>query len=75
VRVECPPTHSEAILLEIQTAVRESIGLRIDVHSLKPGQLSHEIPEGFVKVPRWIDNRWQGSPSPQDVMATSELSK
>ena len=75
VRVECPPTHSEAILLEIQTAVRESIGLRIDIQSLKPGQLSHEIPEGFVKVPRWIDNRWQGSPSPQDVIATSELSK
>jgi len=75
VRVECPPNRSEAVLLEVQEAISGSIGLRAEVQPLKPGELSLEIPEGFVKVPRWIDKRRPDLSPPQNAIANSELPK
>lgn len=75
VRVECPPNRSEAVLLEVREAISGSIGLRAEVQPLKPGELSLEIPEGFVKVSRWTDNRRPDPSPPQNAIANSELPK
>lgn len=59
VRVECRHEQSESVIMAVEASVREFIGLKIEVQTIELGQISHEIPEGFVKVPRWIDNRRQ----------------
>ncbi len=73
VRVECPPNRSKAVPLEVREAISGSIGLRAEVQPLSPGELSLEIPEGFVKVPRWTDNRRRDSLPSQSAIANSDL--
>ena len=75
VRVECPPRQSESVIQAVEVSVKMAIGLKVEVKPLTPGQLSHEIPEGFVKVPRWVDNRKRDTLEPQTAIIESNTMK
>jgi phenylacetate-CoA ligase len=58
IRVECeggPP--ADGLLEQISDRVRRQVGLRVQVQGAAVGELSAEVPTGFVKVSRWRDER------------------
>ncbi len=62
VEVECDPADGVRIREEITTGVRRSLGLGVDVELCDVGELARRVPEGFVKVARWSDERASSGP-------------
>ncbi len=58
--VECEPARAGEIAGLVSNAVRRTVGLGVIVHPAEPGALSRNVPEGFVKVKRWRDERMEG---------------
>ena len=54
--VECTSDH-DRVARQIADAVRNDLGLGIDVQLVPPGDITRRVPEGFVKLPRWRDLR------------------
>jgi phenylacetate-CoA ligase len=57
IRIETHLSASSRLAEEVATSVKRTIGLTSTV-SLEPvGSLSRSVPEGFVKIKRWTDER------------------
>lgn len=56
VKIECSHQADE-VSATVADRIRESVGLSADVQAVGPGVISQSVPEGFVKVSRWKDDR------------------
>lgn len=56
ITVETDTDHN-SLIGHIAKAVRQSLGLNVEVQVVPPGELTRRVPEGFVKLPRWRDLR------------------
>jgi phenylacetate-CoA ligase len=54
--VEMDADHG-SVVGHIARAVRQSLGLNVEIQVVAPGELTRRVPEGFVKLPRWRDLR------------------
>lgn len=54
--VETDADHG-SVVAHIARAVRQSLGLNVEIQVVSPGELTRRVPEGFVKLPRWRDLR------------------
>ncbi len=57
ITVECSAARAEVVRQRVSDVVREHIGIGASVEVVVPGELSRAVPEGFVKVSRWRDER------------------
>lgn len=57
IEVECPAADAGRVRQEIAVGIRRSLGLGVTVEVHDPGALALRVPEGFVKVARWRDDR------------------
>lgn len=57
-RVECDAqARTSDVLRDVKVRVRRDVGLGVDVRPVATGELSRQVPAGFVKVSRWSDER------------------
>ena len=57
VHLETTKDVTPDVATEVQDAIRRSLGLGVEVLSVEPGSITSNVPEGFVKVRRWQDER------------------
>lgn len=57
VEVECVPHDGDRVRSQIVDGIRQTLGLGVKVEVCEPGALARRVPEGFVKVARWRDDR------------------
>lgn len=67
VRVECPPSGADTIAQSVRDAVRREVGVGVQVLTAGEGELSADVPTGFVKVSRWRDERNRDIPPRGDT--------
>ena len=57
VTLECPPPRAGSVATEVVASVRRAVGVRVEVEVVPIGTLLGQVPEGFVKIARWRDER------------------
>ena len=57
ITVECAVARAAAVRQHVSEVVRDRIGIGAAVEVVALGELSRAVPEGFVKVSRWRDER------------------
>ncbi|MQA74470.1 MAG: AMP-binding protein [Solirubrobacterales bacterium] len=59
--VEGDPRERQSLAGPVREAVHRLVGLAVEVTVVAPGSLARDVPEGFVKVSRWTDQRRPGA--------------